>query len=196
MSRLRGRSGLSFGALLLFAITAHAETRTFKIDPRRTIVQFEIKQYFGKVVGNFHDVNGTLQIDAEDPENSSVTASCPTRTIDTANTTRDGHLRSELFEVEKFPQAAFRSRKVVRTAQDKADVSGDLTLHGVTRPIVLHVTLLERTRSNDGREVSRWRCVSDKFSRRAFGLMWSRGVEAVSGIGDDITLKIECEARE
>jgi polyisoprenoid-binding protein YceI len=182
-------------AVFLLATSARAETRTFKIDPAHTTVQFEIKHFFGKVVGQFHDVHGTLEIDQDHPENSSVTANCASRTIDTDNGTRDSHLRTELFEVEKFPQVNFRSTKVVRTANDRADLTGDLTLHGVTRPIVLHVTLLERTKQSDGSEISRWRAVGGNFSRRAFGLMWSRGVEAVSGIGDEITLKIECEAR-
>lgn len=182
-------------AFALLTGSVYAETRTFKIDPARTVVQFEIKHFFGKVTGRFHDVRGTLVIDADHPENSTVAATCPSRTVDTANRTRDSHLRSELFETDKFPVAAFRSQKVAQTSKDQADVTGDLTLHGVTRPIVLHVTLLERKQA-DGREISRWRAVSDSFSRQTFGLMWSRGVEAVSGIGDEITLRIECEARE
>ncbi|MGI9115794.1 MAG: YceI family protein [Chthoniobacterales bacterium] len=180
---------------MLLPSGALAETHTCKIDPARTVVQFEIKHFFGKVIGKFHDVRGTLVIDADHLENSTVAATCPSRTVDTANRTRDSHLRSELFETDKFPEATFRSRKVVQTGKDQADVTGDLTLHGVTRPIVLHVTLLERKQA-DGGEISRWRATSDGFSRRAFGLIWSRGVEAVSGIGDEIALKIECEARE
>lgn len=186
--------GLS--CLVLLTAPVQAETHTFKIDPERTVVQFEIRHFFGKVVGQFHDVRGTLEIDVDHPDNSTVTARCPSRTVDTANRTRDAHLRSELFETDKFPDVIFRSRKVVRTANDQADLTGDLTLHGVTRPIVLHVTLLERKKQPDGREISRWRATGGNFSRRVFGLMWSRGVEAVSGIGDEITLKIECEARE
>ncbi len=184
------------GAFALANVSVRAETRTFAIDPVRTKVQFEIKHFFGKVIGEFHDVRGTLVIDVDHPENSLVTATCPSRTVDTANRTRDGHLRSELFEVEKFPRVNFRSSKVVQTAKDQADVTADLTLHGVTRPIVLHVTLLERSKQANGKEISRWRASGGSFSRRTFGLMWSRGVEAVSGIGDEITLKIECEARE
>jgi polyisoprenoid-binding protein YceI len=194
--RLAGqRVSLTICAFALLLIPVRAETHTFRIDPARTTVQFEIKHFFGKVIGRFHEVRGTLVIDVDHPENSTVSATCPSRTVDTANHTRDSHLRSELFETDKFPEAVFRSRKVVQRARDQADVTGDLTLHGVTRPIVLHVTLLERKHA-DGAEISRWRATSEHFSRRAFGLMWSRGVEAVSGIGDDIALKIECEARE
>jgi polyisoprenoid-binding protein YceI len=179
-----------------FVSSAAAETRTFKIDPVHTTVRFEIKHFFGKVVGQFHEVRGTLEIDVDHPENSSVVATCPSRTVDTENRTRDSHLRSELFETDKFPEVTFRSRKVVRTAGDQADVTGDLTLHGVTHPIVLHVTLLERKKQSGEREISRWRATGGNFSRHVFGLMWSRGIEAISGIGDEITLKIECEARE
>jgi polyisoprenoid-binding protein YceI len=190
-----GRQVIVLLALGLSANTTRADTQVFKIEPSRTKVQFELRHFLGKVIGRFHDVSGTLRIDPDQPENSSVVATCPTRTVDTANATRDRHLRAELFEVEKFPQAAFRGRKVVRTASDKADVTGDLTLHGVTRSIVLHVTLLGLEKSADGSEISRWRATSARFSRRAFGLMFSRGVEAVSGIGDEITLTIECETR-
>jgi polyisoprenoid-binding protein YceI len=179
-----------------FVCSAAAETHTFKIDPAHTTVQFEIRHFFGKVVGQFHEVRGTLEIDVDHPENSSVTATCPSRTVDTENRTRDSHLRSELFETDKFPEVKFQSRKVVRTASDQADVTGDLTLHGVTHPIVLHVTLLERKKQPGGSEISRWRATGGNFSRRAFGLLWSRGVEAISGIGDEIMLKIECQARE
>ena len=183
-------------AFALVAATAKGETHTFKIDPAHTTVRFEIKHFFGKVVGQFHEVRGTLQIDVDHPENSSVTATCPSRTVDTENRTRDGHLRSELFETDKFPEVKFQSRKVVQTAKDHADVTGDLTLHGVTHPIQLHVTLLERKKQPSGSEFSRWRATGGNFSRRVFGLMWSRGVEAISGIGDEITLKIECQAQE
>lgn len=181
---------------LLLPTLAQAETRVFKIDPAHTTVQFEIKHFFGKVVGQFHDVHGTLTIDEQHPENSSVTATCPSRTVDTDNGARDSHLRTELFETDKFPQVNFRGTKVVQTASDQADVTADLTLHGVTHPIVLHVTLVGRNKKPDGSEVSRWRATGGSFSRRVFGLMWSRGVEAISGIGDEITLKIECEARQ
>jgi polyisoprenoid-binding protein YceI len=182
--------------VFLVPAVAWADVRTFKIDPARTSVQFQIKHFFGKVAGRFHDVHGTLSIDEDHPENSSVIATCPSSTVDTDNRTRDSHLRTELFETDKFPQVNFRSIKVVKTASDQADVTADLTLHGVTHPIVLHVTLLERRKESEGKEVSRWRATGGSFSRRVFGLLWSRGVEAISGIGDEITLTIECEARE
>ncbi|MEP7072348.1 MAG: YceI family protein [Verrucomicrobiota bacterium] len=173
--------------------SARAEIHNFEIDPAHTKVQFELRHFAGKVIGRFHDVRGTLRIDPDQPENSSVTASCPTATIETSNTTRDRHLRSELFETEKFPQVQFRSRKVVRTGSEQADLTADLTLHGVTHPIILHVTLLARTKNAEGKEISRWRATGGNFSRRDFGLRWSPAVEAVSMIGDQITLTIECE---
>lgn len=182
-----------FLAILLcaFAVSASAETRVFKIDSANTNLQFEVRHYLGKVVGRFHDVHGTLRIDSDHPEDATLEASCATRTIDTANQTRDNHLRGELFAVEKFPQAIFRSRKIVRTGSKSADVTGDLTLHGVTHALVLHVTLAEQT--NKG---SRWHVQSDAISRRAFGLVFSSGTEAVSGIGDQVTLKIDCDTTD
>src|SRR2546423_5901119 len=72
-----------FFILALLAGSAYGETHTFTIDPAHTTVQFEIRHFFGKVVGQFHDVRGTLEIDVDHPENSTVTARCPSRTVDT-----------------------------------------------------------------------------------------------------------------
>lgn len=178
------------------AISSQAETRTFKIEPSHATIEFQLRHYIGKVIGHFSNVHGTLRLDLDNPANSSVVASCPTRTVDTANHVRDGHLRTELFEVDKFPEATFRSTQVVRTGESQADVTGDLTLHGVTHPIVLHVALLGQSKNSQGVDITRWRATGAPLSRRAFGLKWSPGVESVSGIGDEVILSISCDARE
>jgi len=74
------------------------------------------------------------------------------------------------------------------------DVTGEVSLHGVTHPIVLRIVLLEHTKNPGGVEITRWTARSENLSRRAFGLIFSRGREAIFGIGDQITLKIECVA--
>lgn len=178
-----------FGALV--NLVAAEETRAYKISPGQTKVEFAIRHYFGSVAGQLREVSGTLHLDSEHSENASLFVTAAARSLDTANATRDRHLQTELFQVEKYPEITFRSRKVVRSGKDEADVSGDLTLHGVTRPLVLHVALLARTRNVAGREVIRWRATGGKVSRHAFGLVWSGSVEAVSQIGDEASLEIE-----
>jgi polyisoprenoid-binding protein YceI len=94
--------------------------------------------------------------------------------------------------VEKFPQITFKSRSVKRTGPESGDILGDLTMHGVTRPTTLHVKLL--TPINDTNR-TRWAVTTEPISRREFGLMFSSGAEAVSGIGQTVAINIEIEAR-
>ncbi|MBA2585708.1 MAG: YceI family protein [Chthoniobacterales bacterium] len=181
-------------ALLLLAATAHGEARRYEVAGSKTLVQFQLRHLLGTVVGRFHEVKAVLEVDPNAPEHSSVSVTIPSRTVETDNRTRDKHLRTELFEVAKYPTITFRSRSVTRTGRDQADVLGDLTLHGVTKPLLLHVTSLGVSKNSAGVEISRWRATGGTFKRRDFGLVWSKGVEAISMIGDDITLKIEAEA--
>ncbi len=183
------------GALVLAAIGSStvAEIETFDVAPSRTVVQFKLRHMLGTVVGHFHETRGVLHLDPDAPERSSVVVTIPSRTVDTGIPLRDEHLRSELFEVLKYPEITFRSRRVRRTGRDQADITGDLTLHGVTKPLLLHVTLLGRTKNARGAEVSRWRATGGTFERSSFGLVWSKTVEAVSMIGDNISLEIEAE---
>lgn len=177
-------------AIALAAQSLHAETETSKLDPSKTVVRFEIRHMLGKVVGNFHGVRGTLRMDRVHPENSSIVATVESRTIETGNRTRDTHLRTELFESAKYLEIMFRSRSVTRVAPDRADVLGDLTIHGITKPFLLHVVLLHS--DTDGR--ARWHIIAGTLKRSDFGLRWSKGVEAVSMIGDDVSVQIDAES--
>ena len=115
------------------------------------------------------------------------------RGIDTRIKKRDDHLRSaEFFNVEKFPQIIFKSRSVKRTGPQSGDIFGNLTMHGVTKPIPLHVKLLTPI-SDTSR--TRWSVTTEPIVRREFNLMFSSAVEAVSGISQTVTINIEIEAR-
>src|SRR4029077_19510846 len=101
---------------------------------------------------------------------------------------RDEHLRSELFEVAKYPEITFKSRRVKQTGANAGEVSGDLTMHGVTRAVPLTVQLLSNP------EASRWRVTTAPLKRSQFGLVFSKSAETVSMIADEVAIDIEIEA--
>ncbi len=115
--------------------------------------------------------------------------------IDTGIKKRDDHLRSaEFFNVTKYPEITFKSRSVKQTGPQGGDVLGDLIMHGVTKPITLHVKLLTPMRDEASVQRSRWEVTTDSLKRRDFGLMFGSATEAVSGIGQEVAIRIEIEA--
>jgi polyisoprenoid-binding protein YceI len=166
---------------------------TYKFDPSGSAIGFTVHQFLGTTHGKFTSFSGKIEVDREHPENSSVTAQIHVRSIDTHIKKRDDHLRSpEFFNVEKFPQITFRSRSVKRTGPQSGDILGDLTMHGVTRPITLHVKLL--TPINETSR-TRWAVTTEPISRGDFNLMFASAAEAVSGISQTVAINIEIEAK-
>jgi polyisoprenoid-binding protein YceI len=166
---------------------------TYKFDASGSTIGFSVHQFLGTTQGKFTKFNGKIDVDREHPENSSVTAQIDVRSIDTHIKKRDDHLRSpEFFNVEKFPQMTFKSRSVKRTGPESGDILGDLTMHGATRPITLHVKLL--TPLNETSR-TRWQVTTEPISRRDFNLMFAPATETVSGISQTVAINIEIEAR-
>ena len=115
--------------------------------------------------------------------------------IDTRIKKRDDHLRSpEFFNVAKFPEITFKSRSVKQTGPQSGDIAGDLTMHGVTKPITLHVKLATPLTGEASLQRTRWEVTTEPLKRRDFGLMFSGGTETVSGISQDVAIKMEIEA--
>jgi polyisoprenoid-binding protein YceI len=166
---------------------------TYRFDPSGSAVGFSVRQFLGTTQGKFTKFNGKIDVNREHPENSSVTAQIDVRSIDTRIKKRDDHLRSaEFFNVDKYPQITFKSRSVKQTGPQSGDILGDLTIHGVTKPITLHVKLL--TPLNDTSR-TRWAVTVDPITRRDFNLMFSPGTETVSGISQTVPVNIEIEAK-
>jgi polyisoprenoid-binding protein YceI len=143
------------------------------------------------VKGRFAGISGTITTGAE----PSVVASIDAATIDTREPKRDAHLRSaDFFDVEKFPTLEFRSRRVETDRGDRFRLIGDLTLHGVTREIVLEVT-------GEGQAMDPWGGTRTAFSattsldRREFGLLWNQALEAGSVlVGNEVRITLEIQA--
>src|SRR4029453_19621620 len=166
---------------------------TYRFDPSGSTIGFSVHQFLGTAHGKFMKFNGKIDVNREHPENSSVMAQIDVRSIDTRIKKRDDHLRSaDFFNVDKYPQITFKSRSVKRTGSQSGDILGDLTIHGVTKPITLRVKLL--TPLNDTSR-TRWGITVDPITRRDFNLMFARATETVSGISQTVAINIEIEAK-
>jgi polyisoprenoid-binding protein YceI len=166
---------------------------TYKFDQSHSTIGFSVHQFLGTTQGKFTKFDGKIDIDREHPENSSVTARIVVRSIDTGIVKRDNHLRSpEFFSIEKYPDIMFKSRSVKQTGPHEGDILGDLTMHGVTKPITLHVKLL--TSPSDSKR-TRWAVTTDPLKRRDFNLMFAQAAESMSGISQTVTVNIEIEAK-
>jgi polyisoprenoid-binding protein YceI len=180
--------------VLLAALgSAAVASESYRFDQSRSTIGFTVHQFLGTTHGKFTKFDGKINIDPEHPEKSSVTAKIDVRSIDTGIAKRDNHLRSpELFDVAKFPEITFKSRGVRQTGQQSGDILGDLTMHGITKSITLHVKVLSPI-SSDTKE-THWAVTTEPLKRGEFKLMFSQGAEAISGISQTVAVNIEIEA--
>src|SRR5438105_9917484 len=180
----------SFCVLVFLSSVAFAN-EAYKFDQSHSTIGFSVHQFLGTTHGKFTKFDGKIDIDREHPANSSVTARIDVRSIDTGIVKRDNHLRSpEFFAVEKYPDMSFKSRSVKQTGPQAGDIAGDLTMHGVTKPIILHVKLLNSP--NEAR--TRWSVTTDPLMRRDYNLMFAQAAESMSGISQTVAINIEIEA--
>ncbi len=181
----------------VFAALIHsaAADETFKFDASRSTIGFRVNQFFTSTTGKFTQFSGSIDLDRQNPERSSVSARIQVRSIDTRIKKRDDHLRSpEFFNVAQYPEITFKSRSVKQTGQQSGDIVGDLTMHGVTKPVTLHVKLATPLTGEASLQRTRWEVTTEPLKRRDFGLMFGSATEAVSGIAQDVAINIEIEA--
>lgn len=182
---------LGLGALFLSGTIA-ARGETYTIDPAHSRIGFHLRHLLGTARGEFHQFRGTIEFDPKQPERSSVVVQIQVASIDTKIEKRDEHLRSaDFFDAEKFPEIVFRSRSVKQTSADTGEISGELTMHGVTRPITLRVKLAPAKAAAAG---TRWSVTTNPIQRKEFGLAFSPTAEAVSGVSAEVSPEIEIEA--
>src|SRR3954468_12330947 len=132
---------LSFTTLLLFAASALAQSQEWQIDPAHSAAQFSVKHMgISTVRGAFSKVSGTVQYDQADPTKSVINATIDSSSIDTRVQMRDNDLKGpNYFDVQKYPTITFKSKKVEKAGDGKLKVTGDLTIHGTTKEVVLDV---------------------------------------------------------
>src|SRR5439155_14158833 len=179
---------------LILAGFIHSVTanETFKFDASPSTIGFRVHQFLGTTDGKFTQFSGTIDLDRQHPEASSVSARIQVSSINTGIKKRDDHLRSaEFFNVANFPEITFKSRSVKQTGTQSGDITGDLTMHGITKPVTLHVKVINPL-ANEAR--TRWEVTTEPLKRCDFGLMFGSATETVSGISQEVAIRIEIEA--
>jgi polyisoprenoid-binding protein YceI len=180
---------------LSLSLASSARAAAYTIDAAHSSVSFKIKHLASRVVGSFKDFSGTIEFDEKAPKKASVDATIQTASIDTRNEKRDGHLRSaDFFEAEKYPTITFKSKKVEAAVKDKLKVTGDFTMHGVTKPVTLNVEYLGSAKDPAGK-VRAGFSATGKLNRKDFGIVWNKALDNGGFIlGDDVEVAIEIEA--
>jgi len=175
--------------------TTQPETKPWRIDASHSNVEFAVRHLMiSTVKGRFAGVEGAVTIDERDPSRSAVDVTIDAASIDTRVEQRDQHLRSaDFFEVEKYPAITFKSTHVARNGEGAFAVTGDLTIHGVTRSVTLAVAEEGRTRDPWGNDRVAF-SASAKINRKDFGLHWNQVLEAGGvAVGDEIKIAIDVE---
>lgn len=177
--------------------TALSETTgTWEIDPSHTTIGFHARHAMvAKVRGRFADFTGSFTLDGANPAASSATLTIMVASIDTKNADRDGHLTSpDFLDVEQFPTITFTSTGVTQKSESEFVVTGDLTIHGVTKPVDITWELI-------GTTVDPWGGTRIGFegkaeiSRKEFGMVWNVALETGGVlVGDAVKLEFDVEA--
>lgn len=179
-------------ALLLPALAA-AELAVYNVDPSHSGVSFTIRHFVTNTPGRFKDFGGTIKYDKANPAASSVEFTVKTPSIDTANDDRDNHLRGgDFFEVEKFPTMTFVSKKVAAKDADTLEVTGDLTIKGVTKSITIPVEVLGTAKTPNGEKAGFETAFT--INRKDYGIVWNRVMDSGAVLGDDVKVTISIEA--
>lgn len=178
-------------AALLVAGLAQAAPTRYDLDPRHTQVRFGWTHFgFSHMSGRFDEARAQFQFDPADPAKSSITVEIPVASIDTGVPALDEHLRSaDFFDAARYPTATFRSTRVESVGPKALRVTGDLTLHGVTRPLVLDVTINQVGPYPMGGRASAGFDASATLRRSDWGI-----AAFVPNVSDEITLSISTEA--
>lgn len=169
---------------------------SYNIDSAHTAANFTVRHMMvTNVRGGFDKVSGVLNFDLANPANSSVDVTIEAASVNTGVADRDNHLRSaDFFDVEKFPSITFKSTKVEANGENRAKVTGDLTIKDVTKSVVLDVEYLGQTGSPFGDTRAGFEA-STSVNREDFGLTWNVALEAGGVlVGKDIKISIDAEA--
>ncbi|MFS4459157.1 YceI family protein [Bdellovibrio sp. HCB2-146] len=168
---------------------------TFTIDSAHSSANFSIKHMMiAKVHGGFEKVSGTLLLDSQDITKSSIEASIEAASINTREPQRDAHLKSaDFFDIEKYPTLNFKSKKVEQDGDD-LKVTGDLTIHGVTKEVVFEVEGPTAEMKDPYGNIKIGLSAKTKIKRKDFGLSWNAALEAGGVlVGDDVAISLDVQ---
>ncbi len=182
-----------FALVLEIAATAHATN--WKVDRSHTTVGFGVSHLFTSVQGRFDRFDGAIEFDPEKPEAAVVRATIDAASINTNNAKRDKHLRSDdFFDVEKHPTLSFESTRGVTEMKDnRGKLAGNLTIRGVTKPVVFDVTFRGQGKDPWGNLRAGF-VASLNINRKDYGLNWNEVLETGGWlVGDEVEIRIDVE---
>jgi len=172
-----------------------APARTFAIDKAHSEVTFQVRHLVTKVRGRFTDFSGTVQFNQAQPEQSSVTFTINTASVDTGTPDRDAHLRTDdFFAVEKHPTISFVSSRVTKKSDERFDVTGTLTIRDVVKEITLPVIYLGEAKDPWGNARAGFES-EITVNRKDFGLAWNAVLETGGFlVGDEVKISVSVQA--
>lgn len=169
---------------------------TWNLDPAHSAAEFKVKHMMiSNVKGQFTKLTGALHFDEQDITKSTVEASIEATSIHTRDEQRDAHLKgADFFDVEKFPTLTFKSTAVARKSDDELTVTGDLTVHGVTRKVLFTVEGPTPAAKDPWGNTRLGLSATTKINRKDFGLTWNAALET-GGIlvGDEVTITLDVQ---
>jgi polyisoprenoid-binding protein YceI len=179
---------------MIFGMTSIAGAAEYSVDPAHTSVGFAVKHMFSKTTGEFKDKEGTFTFDPQKLGAAKVRFSAKADSIYTNNEKRDGHLKSpDFFDTAKYKELVFVGKKLTAAGDNKYKLEGDLTMHGVTKPVTFDVEYLGEGKSPFGDVRAGFTAIT-KVNRKDFGLTWNKALD--NGgllIGEDVEVKLEIE---
>ena len=176
-------------------MTPATATSTWNIDPAHSAAEFKVKHMMiSNVRGKFSGISGVLNRFDADHTKSTLEVSIDATTINTQDAQRDGHLKSaDFLDVEKFPTMTFKSTHIEKKGEGFAN-TGDLTIHGVTKPVVLNVEEVSEPAKDPWGNTRIGLTASTKINRKDFGLVWNSALEAGGVlVGEDVTITLDVE---
>jgi polyisoprenoid-binding protein YceI len=182
--------------LLLAAapLAAQSTPQSWTIDPNHTAAQFAVKHMLVSTVrGQFEKVSGSIQLDGNDLRTMAINVTIDAASVNTRVDMRDKDLRSaNFFDVEKYPTITFVSKKTEAVDATHCKVTGDLTMHGVTKPVVLDVETAPPVKQGQMMRVGA--SATTKINRHDWDLQYNRVIEGTAVVGDEVTITIDVEA--
>jgi polyisoprenoid-binding protein YceI len=176
--------------------TTPQSTITWKLDPAHSSAEFKVRHMMiANVKGRFSGLSGTLTEHTVDASLSSIEASVDVSTVNTGDPQRDAHLKSaDFFDVEKYPTMTFNSTKVEKKAADEYRVTGDLTLHGVTKPVTFEVEGPSAPAKDPWGNTRIGISATTKINRKDFGLNWNAALETGGFlVGEDVHITVDAQ---
>jgi polyisoprenoid-binding protein YceI len=187
----------AFAVSTLFSSAFAADT--WEIDTAHAAARFKVRHMMVSWVnGEITGMKGTFTTDGKDIGKLKAEATFDVNTINTNNEKRDNHLKSaDFFDAAKFPTITFKSTGIKKESGDKFEMKGELTLHGVTKPVTLTDAELTGTVKDPFGNTKRGFTAHTKLNRKDFGLSWNKALEAGGVmVGDDIDIEIDVEMQQ